>query len=326
MSEERFMGVLDYQEERWSTVTIFYSYAHEDEKLRQQLETHLSGLRRQGLVSEWHDRQIVPGTEWAYAINEHLNTAQIILLLISPDFLASDYCYSVEMQRALERHNAGEAYVVPVILRPVDWQGAPFATFQALPRDGQPIVLWENEDEAFANVAEGVRKIVGEIYTASPVNRPDTLPLSLPWRTTPRVPLQPSHVLKDRNRQEVLKRIQRVVNQFLKQSLADTAFIQLGFSERPDAVENPWRLVYREMNRPAQSLPPETEILQVYDQANGELLILGEPGSGKTTLLWKLAGDLLKRAFADKIHPIPLLVQLSPWVDNPFHLPPSLLL
>src|SRR5260370_27315155 len=70
------------------------------------------------------------------------------------------------------------------------------------------------------------------------------------------------------------------------------------------------------MNRPAQSLPPETEILQVYDQANGELLILGEPGSGKTTLLWKLAGDLLKRAFADKIHPIPVVVQLSTWVDK----------
>ncbi len=220
------------------------------------------------------------------------------------------------MQRALERHNAGEAYVVPVILRPVDWQGAPFASLQALPPEGQPIVLWENRDEAFAYVAEGVRKIVGEIHRASPGKRPDPLPLSLPRRPIPQVPLQPSGTLKDKDRQEALKRVQWVVNQFLKQLLADTVFIHLGLSERPDALENPWRLVYREMNRLAQSLPPETAILQVYDQANGELLILGEPGSGKTTLLWKLADDLLTRAFADSIHPIPVVVQLSTWADK----------
>src|SRR5215472_6110261 len=99
------------------SVKIFISYAHKDEALRDELEKHLSLLQRQGFITSWNDRQILPGTEWAYAISEHLNTAQIILLLISSDFLASDYCYSIEMERALERHEAGEAYVVPVILR-----------------------------------------------------------------------------------------------------------------------------------------------------------------------------------------------------------------
>src|SRR5438874_2288017 len=95
-------------------LTIFYSYAHEDESLQKQLERHLSLLRRQGLISGWHDRQIVAGTEWAQEIDARLETASIILLLISSDFLASDYCYGIEMQRALERHQRGEARVIPI--------------------------------------------------------------------------------------------------------------------------------------------------------------------------------------------------------------------
>src|SRR5436305_14218404 len=100
-------------------VNVFISYAHEDELLRQQLDTHLSLLRRQELISDWHDRQILAGDDWRRDIDQHLETASIILLLISPDFLASDYCYEIEMQRALERHKLGEARVIPIILRPV---------------------------------------------------------------------------------------------------------------------------------------------------------------------------------------------------------------
>src|SRR5260370_19839659 len=108
-------------------ITLFYSYAHEDELLRNELEKHLSLLRRQSLITEWHDRQILAGEEWAHDIDQHLEVASIILLLVSPDFLASDYCYDVEIQRALERHRRGEARVIPIILRPVDWHVAPFA-------------------------------------------------------------------------------------------------------------------------------------------------------------------------------------------------------
>src|ERR1700686_211738 len=106
-------------------VEVFYSYAHEDEALRAELEKHLSLLRRQGVISDWHDRHIAPGTDWAQAIDEHLERASVILLLVSADFLASDYCYGIEMQRALQRHQAHEAAVIPILLRPVDCYGAP---------------------------------------------------------------------------------------------------------------------------------------------------------------------------------------------------------
>lgn len=89
---------MDERHQRETPITIFYSYAHEDEKLRERLEKHLSLLRQQGVITEWYDRQIVAGTDWTQAIDNHLKTASIILLLISPDFLASDYCYSIEMK------------------------------------------------------------------------------------------------------------------------------------------------------------------------------------------------------------------------------------
>src|ERR1700730_15817417 len=130
-------------------LTLFYSYAHEDELLRNELEKHLSLLQRQGLISEWHDRQILPGDEWAHDIDTHLETASIILLLISPGFLASDYCYDIEMQGALERHKRRQARVIPIILRPCDWHSAPFGSLQCLPRDGKAVTTWQNLDEAF---------------------------------------------------------------------------------------------------------------------------------------------------------------------------------
>src|SRR5260370_30315226 len=106
---------------------LFYSYANKDERLRKELDNHLYNLKRSGLIVDWHDRDISAGTDWEQEIDSHLNTAQVILLLISPDFMASDYCFSIEMKQALERHEAGEARVIPIILKPVDWSGAPFS-------------------------------------------------------------------------------------------------------------------------------------------------------------------------------------------------------
>src|SRR5258706_4596167 len=130
-------------------VKIFFCYAHEDEAFLNQLKRHLSPLRRQGFIDVWYDRDISAGTEWEQTIKEQLNTAQIVLLLVSPDFIDSDYCYSVEMKLALERHIAGEARVVPIILRPVHWEDAPFSKLQVLPTDGKPAVNWLNIDDAF---------------------------------------------------------------------------------------------------------------------------------------------------------------------------------
>src|SRR6266571_8771379 len=113
-----------------NAVDIFYSYSHKDEDLRNKLVEHLSTLRRQGYINEWYDRQILAGTDWAQEIDAHLNSASLVLLLISPSFIASDYCYSIEMQRALERHEAGESCVIPILLKPVDWHGTPFSKLQ----------------------------------------------------------------------------------------------------------------------------------------------------------------------------------------------------
>ena len=148
-------------------IRLFYSYSHQDEELRKELENHLSLLRRKGLIAGWHDRMIGAGEEWKGAIDKNLEEAQVILLLVSSSFLASDYCWDVDTKRAIERHDRGEAGVIPVILRPCDWHGAPFGKIQALPRDGKAVTSWDNRDEAFTDVALGIRRAV-EAITANP--------------------------------------------------------------------------------------------------------------------------------------------------------------
>src|SRR5215472_1181975 len=108
-------------------VKVFCSYASADETWLRKLEIHLSLLQRQGLISLWHDRLIAPGIDWTKTIDTHLETASVILLLVSADFFASDYCYGIEMKRALERQTDREARIVPILVRPADWTDAPFA-------------------------------------------------------------------------------------------------------------------------------------------------------------------------------------------------------
>jgi internalin A len=138
---------------------IFFSYAHEDEALRDELETHLKLLQRQRVIASWHDRKILPGGDWDKEIDNKLEAARIILLLVSADFLASDYSWEKEVARAIERHNNGDARVVPVILRSCDWEGTPFAKLQGLPEDMKPVKSWPDRDSAWTNVAKGIRKL-----------------------------------------------------------------------------------------------------------------------------------------------------------------------
>jgi hypothetical protein len=145
---------------------VFNSYSHKDERFRAQLEVHLAALRRQGLIEEWHDRKISPGDEWKNEIDEHLEAAHIVLLLISADFLASDYCYEIELMRTLEKHNRGETRAIPIILRHCDWQETPFARLQALPSDGKPVA--GRGDRAWTEVAKGLRKAIQEVQKARP--------------------------------------------------------------------------------------------------------------------------------------------------------------
>lgn len=147
---------------------LFYSYSTKDEELRDQLESHLSLLRRQGIVEEWHFRKIVAGRSFEDDIDKNLEAADVILLLVSADFLNSDYCWDKEMMSALERQNLGEARVIPIIVRPCDWSGAPFANLEALPRDAKAVTKWGNRDEAWTDVAKGLRASVQEFIKQAP--------------------------------------------------------------------------------------------------------------------------------------------------------------
>jgi hypothetical protein len=142
---------------------IFCSYSHRDEEHLDDLRDWLRGLERQGMIEWWHDREISPGWEWEEAIDKSLRSADVILLLVSPAFMASDYVYEQEMDKAVGRHDRSEARVIPIIVRPADWEWASFGKLQALPKDARPITRWPDRDEAWLDVLRGVRKAVGEL-------------------------------------------------------------------------------------------------------------------------------------------------------------------
>lgn len=144
-------------------LTLFISYAHEDESFRKDLEKHLAALRHEGLVEEWHDRMLTAGQDWESQIHANLDQSHIIVLLVSPDFMASSYCSEVEVKRAMQRYEMSTARVIPVLIRPTDWHGAPFSNLQAIPTDALPISEWKGRDAAFADVAHHLRKVCLEV-------------------------------------------------------------------------------------------------------------------------------------------------------------------
>lgn len=155
--------------ERTEPLRLFLSYSHRDEALKDELEVHLKVLERMGLISRpWSDRQIEAGSEWEGEIDKALLEADLILLLISADFIASKYCYTAEMEAALRRHKEGKAKVIPVILRHVEgWTSLPFARLQGLPRDGKPVISWPSRDEVWASVVGGIRRVCESLRPAS---------------------------------------------------------------------------------------------------------------------------------------------------------------
>lgn len=140
-------------------IKVFFSYCHKDEDLRNELEKHLSILKRQNIIESWHDRRIDAGSNFEQSISHELENANVILLLISSDFLASDYCYDIEMKRAMQRHEANQAKVIPVILRPCNWHKAPFGKLMATPTDGKPVTKHADIDEAFLDVINAIEKV-----------------------------------------------------------------------------------------------------------------------------------------------------------------------
>jgi hypothetical protein len=148
-------------------VQIFCSFSHRDSKYRDELEVHLANLRAQGLVEVWHDRLIKPGTDWALDIDHNLDQANVVLLLVSADFMASQYCMGIELRRALDRQKTEGVRVVPILVRECDLKGAPFTNLQWLPTGSKPVKKWTDRDSAWTNVVGGIRTVVEELRRAT---------------------------------------------------------------------------------------------------------------------------------------------------------------
>jgi hypothetical protein len=147
-------------------IEVFFCYSHQDKRWRDTLDNYLSTIKKQFLMCDWYDGKIIPGSEWEQEIDRQINRAHIILVLVSQDFIASDFCYEKEMKRALERHYAGEAIVIPILLRPCLWEGTPLRKLQVLPTGAHPITTWSNRDEAFLDVARGIQRVMNRLVGA----------------------------------------------------------------------------------------------------------------------------------------------------------------
>ena len=159
-TDQRLHAAQREQSSREEAAAIFVSYAHEDEGFRSKLYDHLGGLRYGGYIKDWYDGQIVPGQEWAPEIIRQLDGADIILLLVTSSFLGSDFISRVELARALERHRLGQAIVIPVILKPADWQSTDLADLMALPKDAKAVSTWPDHDAAYVDIAHGLRRAI----------------------------------------------------------------------------------------------------------------------------------------------------------------------
>ncbi len=148
-----------------TSVEVFCSYSHRDEELRKQFDAHVALMRRNNLIRVWHDREILAGDDWAGEIDSHLNSADLITLFVSSDFLNSNYCYEKEVARAMKRHLEEKILVVPIIVRACDWQDAPFGKLQAVPAYGKAVASWPDRDEAWTEVAKHLKLCVAELLT-----------------------------------------------------------------------------------------------------------------------------------------------------------------
>lgn len=154
---------------------LFISYSHKDEQLKDELLTHLGALKRQQVIETWHDRKILGGDNINHSIDENLERADIILLLVSPYFIDSNYCYEIELMRAMERNNLGSARVIPVILHPCDWKNTPVGGLLATPKDGTPISTFSNKHEAFLQVTNTIREVATSACTTTPPRKTTTV-------------------------------------------------------------------------------------------------------------------------------------------------------
>jgi hypothetical protein len=166
-------------------IEVFISYSHQDQALRTELEKHLSNLKRQNIITSWYDGHIIPGAALEPEIMNHLKRAQIILLLVSADFIASDFCYTKEMKEAFARHEANKVSVIPILLRPTDWQGAPFSKLKMLPTDAKAVTSWRTLDDAFEDVVQGIRAAIDDLISKGQSSNPQPAKRNIPFERNP---------------------------------------------------------------------------------------------------------------------------------------------
>lgn len=156
----------------------FISYSHQDKAALERLHVHLKNLTRERQIKTWYDRDILAGGDLDAEIEREMEAANIFLLIVSPDFIASDYCVEREMKRALERHAAGSAHVVPIIVEECDWKAMPeLRQLKAVPTDGKAVSEWANPNTAYLDVVQELRRIlnantslpVSEVHSSKPV-------------------------------------------------------------------------------------------------------------------------------------------------------------
>jgi TIR domain len=173
-------------------VSLFFSYSHTDEEYRNRLEKHLAPLKREGLISGWHDRKIHAGGHLHDEISQHVEHDQVILLLVSADFLASDYCQDREMATALERHKRKEAIIIPIIVHPCDWKNTPLGELRVTPRDGKPISKHPHHDDAYLEIVTDIREAIPKVDHQP--QRTQSIPITPTPSVSQRTPIRSSNL------------------------------------------------------------------------------------------------------------------------------------
>lgn len=284
------------QQQQKMPISIFCAAAPEDVFWLTRWEKHLLPLQRAQQITVWSARHILPGLSRMQQIHEHLDQAQVVLFLLSSDFFAADECCAL-VTRAL----AGNARVLSVLVRPVDWGSSPLHHLASLPSNGQFVVIWPDQDHALQVCVHDLQRCIG-------------LP-TLPSHARPQTPRS------DPNRTRMLRRLRKSYEAFLHTSLQDVVRIELELAEKAAAVSFTASFLFREAKREEHMLAPGTTIVQAYEAAEQELLILGEPGAGKSTLLAELGLYLLRQAETDETLPLPVIVPLAAWAARSSALP-----
>lgn len=240
---------------------LFLSYSHQDEELKNQFETHLSQFKRDKLIESWNDRKITPGENWCKEISIHLEDADIIIFLISSDFIASDYCCEIEVKKGIQQHNEGKSILVPIVVRPCNWKDMEIGKFQALPTDLKPIVTWNNKDEGWLNVIFGLKKLINEF--------------------------------KEEKKGKIMLSEKKILTPAFNKWLSDTEIVFK--HRRKEEIKLNDIFVYPDLKRVHDEQKFQATIIpsNILVQNTGLYLILGEDQSGKTSLCKRYYNDLM---------------------------------